>query len=215
MTLGGNLKKSTTVFPSKQLMNKRIQVSLSFVPILWHALENKIKCALIEIVPFPENFDQWYLNFWRGFSIGEIFKGEDTCHGVLVASSSNWKKKKKNKQTKTKKKTKKTKQNKTNFLITLAGLVVDWTETWWLKILPIMDDEELREDLDDIVPEEDPEDVILKEMGIKDTNELDESDRDFQCIVCGLPKKTFLLPISNTWLISGDKPLILWEKRDP
>jgi hypothetical protein len=49
-----------------------------------------------------------------------------------------------------------------------------------------MDEEELCEDVDELVPEEDPEDVILKEMGNKDTDELDESDKDLRCLICGL-----------------------------
>lgn len=105
MTLGGNLKKLAAAFPSKKLTNKHIQVSLSFSPILWHALENVIKCSLVEMVPFPEYLGKWSLNFGRRFAVSVRFKGEYTCHGVLVASSSNW--------------------NKPNFLITLAGFVVD------------------------------------------------------------------------------------------
>jgi hypothetical protein len=115
------------------LTNKCIQISLSFSLVLWHALENEIKCSLVEMVPFPENFGKWSLNYRRVFVASVRFKGEDTCHGVLVASFSNW--------------------NKPNFLITLEGLVVDWTGSWWLKILPIMDEEELCEDVDELVPE--------------------------------------------------------------
>lgn len=47
-----------------------------------------------------------------------------------------------------------------------------------------MDKEELCEELDELVLEEDPEDFILKEMGIKDIDELDESDRDLQSLGC-------------------------------
>jgi hypothetical protein len=42
MTLGGNSKKLAATFPYKELTNKDIQVSLSFAPILGHALENEI-----------------------------------------------------------------------------------------------------------------------------------------------------------------------------
>jgi len=137
MTLGDNSKKSVATFPYKELTNKCIQVLLSFDHILWHALENAIKCSLVEMVPFPENLEKWSLNFGRGFAVGARSKGEYTCHSVLVASSSN--------------------QNKPKNFITLTGLVVDWTGTWWLKIIPIMDEEELCEDVDELVLEEDHE----------------------------------------------------------
>lgn len=85
---------------------------------------------------------------------------------------------------------------------------------WWLKILLIMDKEELCEELDELVLEEDPKEFILKEMGIKDIDELDESDRDLQSLGCWLSKTIFFLPISDKGLKSGDKPLLLREERD-
>lgn len=120
-TLGGNSKKYVPDFPSKELTNKCMQVSLSFTPMLWHALENAIKRYLIEMVPFPDNLGRWSLNLGRGFAVAARFKGEYTSHGVVVASSSNW--------------------SKPNFLITLVGFVMDWTGMWWLKKFPIIDEE--------------------------------------------------------------------------
>jgi hypothetical protein len=32
----------------------------------------------------PENLGKWYLNFGRGVVVGFKFKGEDTCHRVVL-----------------------------------------------------------------------------------------------------------------------------------
>jgi hypothetical protein len=47
-----------------------------------------------------------------------------------------------------------------------------------------MDEEELCEEVDELVLEEDLEYVILKEMGIKDIDELDESGKDIRSSGC-------------------------------
>jgi hypothetical protein len=47
-----------------------------------------------------------------------------------------------------------------------------------------MDEEELCGEVDELVPEEDPEDVILKEMGIRDVDELEESNKDLRSLGC-------------------------------
>ena len=40
---------------------------------------------------FHENLGSFSLNFGSGRVAGARLRGEDTCHGVVVASSSNWK----------------------------------------------------------------------------------------------------------------------------
>jgi hypothetical protein len=37
----------------------------------------------------PLELRQMIFEFWKGFIVGVRFKGEDTCHYVVVASSSN------------------------------------------------------------------------------------------------------------------------------
>jgi hypothetical protein len=49
----------------------------------------------------------------------------------------------------------------------------------------------LCEEVDELVPEEELEDVILKEIGIKDIDELEESDKYLRCLGCRLSKTNF------------------------
>jgi hypothetical protein len=75
----------------------------SFSPILWQTLEKEIRCALIDIVPFPKNLGKWSLNLGKGLVARDKLSGEDTCHRVASKSSSNL--------------------DKANCLITLVGFV--------------------------------------------------------------------------------------------
>jgi len=101
-------------------MNNIIQLSVSFSTILWHALENATKCSLTKIVPLPYNLGKWSLNFGRGLVVGFKFKGEDTCQGVALASSSNY--------------------NKPYCLIIFAIFVMDWIGLKWLYMIPIKEE---------------------------------------------------------------------------
>ena len=56
--------------------------------------------------------------------------------------------------------------------MTLAGLVVDWTRTWWLYLLPITDEEEGCEEEEPPVPLPLSEDILLKVIGMGDEDEL-------------------------------------------
>jgi hypothetical protein len=87
--LGGRSKKYVVAFPSKELKNMHIQVSFSLAHILWQALENATKCLFVVTMLFLENLGRCSLNFGSGKVAGFRFKGEDTCHGVVAASSSN------------------------------------------------------------------------------------------------------------------------------
>jgi hypothetical protein len=57
--------------------------------VITQALENATKCSFVVTVLFPENLGRCSLNFGNNRVAGARFKGEDTCHGVVVASSSN------------------------------------------------------------------------------------------------------------------------------
>jgi len=81
------LKKPTSAFPSKELTNNLMHVSLSFAPMLWHAFEKENKCSLTKMVPLPENLGKWSLNFRRGLVTRVRSKGKNTCHGVVFAYS--------------------------------------------------------------------------------------------------------------------------------
>ena len=68
----------------------------------------------------PKNLGRFYLNLGSGQVASARLRGEETCHGVVVASSSNWK--------------------NPYFLMTLVGFVVNWIGIWWLYNLPITDE---------------------------------------------------------------------------
>jgi hypothetical protein len=143
------------------------------------------------IVLFPENIGRYSLNLWSGRVAGTRLRGEETCQGVVVKSSSNWK--------------------SPYFLMTLVGFVVDWTMTWWLYKLQITDEAEGWIEEAPPVPLEPPLDVILWMIGKGEKDKLDESDKVLLRELFWVDKTTFLLPISAIGLIYGDKSLLLLE----
>jgi hypothetical protein len=70
------------------------------------------------------------------------------------------------------------------FLMTLVGVVVDWTRIWWLYKLPITDDNEYWEDGELPLPPEPPLDAILWVIGEGKKDELDESDKVLLRALC-------------------------------
>ena len=75
----GRSKKFDVAFPSWELKNKHMQVSLSLATMLWKTLENDTRCSFMVIVKFPENLGKWSLDFGNGWVASAKFKGGDTC----------------------------------------------------------------------------------------------------------------------------------------
>ena len=98
--------------------------------------------------------------------------------------------------------------------MTLVGFVVDWTGIWLLYNLLITDDDEYWEDGALPVPPEPPLDAILWMIDEGKKDELDKSDKVLLGALCWEDNTMFLFPISEIWLLSGDKPLLLLETQE-
>jgi hypothetical protein len=95
-----------------------------------------------------------------------------------------------------------------------VGFVVDWTGIWWLYKLSITNKDEYSEEEALLIPPKPPLDVILWMIDEGKKDELDESNKVLLRELCWADSTTFLLPISEIGLISGDKPLLLQKSQE-